>query len=285
MIPRYPSIAEVTLELKEELTLFFSSLNERLSEFTFANIYLFRDTHNYRVSRLPDGRVLITGCDDGERFFILPAGLVEEALLEELFERFCSMKCVSEGLSEELERLGYRVTEDRDNFDYIFLTERLATLSGRKLHRKKNLYNRFVSTFNATLKPLDERNIADVLCVLEQWRREREDEGDYRATKEAVELFSELGLEGSICYIDHTPKAFIMGEPHPCGDTFLVHFRKSVRGYPGIAEFVLKSFAEGIMDRFTYINMEQDLGKEGLRQAKLGFRPEGFVKKFRAYRR
>ncbi len=284
MIPLYPETTEVTLQEKEELAPFFSSIDERISEFTFANIYLFRYTHNYRLSRLPDDRILITGSDDGESFFILPGGPVEPTLLEELFERFSSMKCVSERFAKVLERRGYRVTEDRDNFDYIFLTEGLGSLSGRKMHKKKNLYNRFVSTWNATLEPIDERRRAQVLSVLERWREEREDGGDYRAAKEGIELFGELGLEGSLCCIDDTPVGFILGEPHPCGDTFLVHFRKSVRGYTGIAEFVLKTFAERIKERFRYINMEQDLGREGLRQAKLGFRPTGFVKKFRAYR-
>ncbi len=284
MIPLYPETTKVTLQEKEELAPFFSSIYERISEFTFANIYLFRYTHNYRLSRLPDDRILITGSDDGKGFFILPGGPVEAALLEELFERFSSMKCVSERFAVVLERLGYRVTEDRDNFDYIFLTERLSSLSGRKMHKKKNLYNKFVSTYNATLIPMNEKRRADVLDVLERWREQREDGGDYQAAKEGIELFSELGLEGSLCYIDDTPLAFILGEPHPCGDTFLVHFRKSVRGCPGIAEFVLKTFAEGIKERFRYINMEQDLGREGLRQAKLGFRPTGFVKKFRAHR-
>ncbi len=284
MIPLYPETKEVTLEDKEELVPFFATTGERISEFTFANIYLFRYTHNYRLSRLPDGNILITGSDDGESFFMLPAGLTEKGLLDELFERFSSMKCVSEGLKERLGELGYLLKEDRDNFDYLFLTAELAAFSGRKMHKKKNLYNKFVSTYRATLKPIDEGTRQDVLKVLERWREEREDEGDYRAAREGVELFYELGLEGTICYIDDTPSAYIIGEPHPIGDTFLFHFRKSLRGYTGIAEFVLKNFAESIKERFEYINMEQDLGKEGLRQAKLGFRPMGFVKKFRAYR-
>ena len=33
--------------------------------------------------------------------------------------------------------------EDRDNWDYVYLREKLASLSGRKYHGKKNHYNAF----------------------------------------------------------------------------------------------------------------------------------------------
>jgi len=35
---------------------------------------------------------------------------------------------------------------------------------------------------------------------------------------------------------------------------------------------------------FIYINREQDLGNKGLRQAKMTYRPSGFVKKYCAYK-
>jgi hypothetical protein len=34
---------------------------------------------------------------------------------------------------------------------------------------------------------------------------------------------------------------------------------------------------------FINLNREQDLGNEGLRQAKMTYRPTGFVKKYSAY--
>jgi hypothetical protein len=42
-----------------------------------------------------------------------------------------------------------------------------------------------------------------------------------------------------------------------------------------------QSFAAGLPAFFTYINREQDLGDEGLRQAKMTYRPSGFVVKYR----
>lgn len=36
------------------------------------------------------------------------------------------------------------VEEDRDNFDYLYESKKLITLSGKKLHGKKNHYNYFI---------------------------------------------------------------------------------------------------------------------------------------------
>lgn len=47
---------------------------------------------------------------------------------------------------ERFERVmpGLTYEEDRDNWDYVYLREKAATLSGRKLHGQKNHYNAFV---------------------------------------------------------------------------------------------------------------------------------------------
>jgi hypothetical protein len=42
-----------------------------------------------------------------------------------------------------------------------------------------------------------------------------------------------------------------------------------------------QAFASSLSPDFTRINREQDLGDEGLRQAKMTYRPVDFVKKYR----
>ena len=61
---------------------------------------------------------------------------------------------------------------------------------------------------------------------------------------------------------------------------FVIHFEKALDEYRGIYQFLNQAFAESLPRFFTLINREQDLGNEGLRQAKMTYRPSGFVKKF-----
>jgi hypothetical protein len=60
---------------------------------------------------------------------------------------------------------------------------------------------------------------------------------------------------------------------------FAIHFEKAVDEYRGVYQFMNQAFAATLPRFFTFINREQDLGSEGLRQAKMTYRPCGFVKK------
>jgi hypothetical protein len=114
----------------------FKKLSDGISEFSFANIYLFRATHAYRVSALPGGLILITGVDKGRPLFMLPNGFPDERLLRGLFTSFSSMKAVSGEKAAMLARQGYSITEDRDNFDYLYSREEMVGFPGSSTGRR-----------------------------------------------------------------------------------------------------------------------------------------------------
>jgi hypothetical protein len=61
---------------------------------------------------------------------------------------------------------------------------------------------------------------------------------------------------------------------------FTIHFEKAIDAYKGIYQFINQSFAAALPGYYTHINREQDLGDPGLRQAKMTYRPCGFVEKY-----
>jgi len=283
MLPDYPQTTELALILRHNLHPLFQQLPEGISEFTFANLYLFRKTHNYRVARLDSGLFIFLGEERGNPFFMSPFGLPGQETLRELFTRYRSMKCVAESQVGELEAQGYRVIEDRDNFDYLYRRRDLAELTGRNFSRKRNLIKAFLNNFNYEGKPLLEKHIPDAITVLEQWRSERESPGDYEATREALENCEALQLCGGIYYTDGKPAAFSLGEELMRGKSFAIHFEKALSGYKGLWQFINQAFASILPETYETINREQDLGEEGLRSAKMSYHPIGFVKKYRAY--
>ena len=92
----------------------------------------------------------------------------------------------------------------------------------------------------------------------------------------------ELQLCGGIYYVDGQPVAYSLGEELARGKSFVIHFEKAVSEYKGLWQFVNQAFASILPDKYETVNREQDLGNEGLRKAKLSYKPVGFVKKYRA---
>ena len=284
-IPSYPESSEISLEMRPLLHARLSTLQEGISEFSFANLYLFRKSHEYRITEVGEGLIIITGRDGKEGFFMSPFGLPDTALIDELLETFGPMKAVSETQARTLEGRGFSVREDRDNFDYLYLTEELAKLQGRKFHRKKNLVNAFINNHTYEGKPLLEEHIPEALTVLNEWREERGDPADYDAAREALERCEELVLCGGIYHADGEPAGYSLGEEIGGGRMFVIHFEKALTRFRGLYQFLNMSFAAILPEKYMYLNREQDLGIEGLRRAKESYQPKGFVVKYRVYPR
>lgn len=284
-IPNYPDFIDINLELKDIIAPHFRELPDGISEFTFAGLYLFRNTYKYRISLLSEEMCVISGEKEGKKFFMLPCGFPEKEQFDHLFQTHDFVKCLPERYTDEawinLEGWGYKVEEDRNNFDYLYKREDLATLAGRKYHKKRNLVNAFINNYQYEERPLTSKSMCDAFEVLEKWRADREDDGDYKAAKEALELCSELKLKGAIYYVDGKPAGYTLGEPLAKGKSFVIHFEKALNNFKGIYQFINKSFAAALPKHYVYINREQDLGDPGLRQAKKTYRPCGFIKKYR----
>jgi len=283
-IPLYPESCGLSLQLRPLLHDRLRLLPEGISEFTFANLYLFRKRHHYSITRLHNGLLVILGSDLGRKFFMLPFGLPERETLVQLFAEHGLMKCVSEPQALQLQSMGFATTEDRDNFDYLYSRQELAELKGRKFHKKRNLIKAFVNNHEYLAQPLLEEHIADALHILEQWRTVNtgEDDKDYTAAREALEKSWELQLCGGIYFVDERPVAYSLGEELADGTSFVIHFEKAVPGYKGLYQFINQTFAAILPGFYLTINREQDLGDPGLRQAKHSYKPIGYVKKYRA---
>jgi hypothetical protein len=291
-IPLYPEFAPLGLEARDELHPRLSLTADGVSEFTFSGLYLFRNRYRYRVAKAPGEGYIISGEQppEGKKFFMTPCAAPGPETLAALFETHDYWKNISDSVlapeRENLERAGIEFIEDRDNFDYLYLRSDLAELAGKKFHKKKNLVNAFHKTYpRHEARPLTVELIPHALAVLDRWRADKGEEGDYRAAREALEFFSSLKLRGSIFFVDGEPAGWCLGESIARGRMFAIHFEKAVDGIKGIYQHMNQAFAASLPRFFTYLNREQDMGDQGLRQAKETYRPCGFVKKYRGFRR
>jgi hypothetical protein len=270
--------------MRAEIQQALSSTPDGVSEYTFSNMYLFRDRYRYHVSR-SQSDVIFSGEREGKKFFMTPCVIPDEATIRTLFQTHHYWKNIPDSIvlpnREKLAQWGVEITEDRDNFDYLYKRIDLAELSGKKLHKKRNLVNAFLNAYNTPeSRPLTPETVPSALKVLERWRADKGEEGDYAAAKEVLELYGELHLQGALYFINGNPVGWCIGEGLAQDTMFAVHFEKGIDEYKGIYQFINQNFAASLPEHFVYINREQDLGNEGLRQAKLTYRPVGFVQKY-----
>ncbi|MDR2097514.1 MAG: phosphatidylglycerol lysyltransferase domain-containing protein [Spirochaetaceae bacterium] len=285
VIPFFPDFAPISLDLKQALHPALAGTKDGVSEFTFANLYLFRRRYNYRVSRENSGNIIVSGDRDGKKFFTTPCAIPEKPVLEALLAEHDYWKGISDSVLADkrpfLEDLGVEIAEDRDNFDYLYNKTDLALLSGKKFHKKRNLVNAFLLSYpDHEDYPLTNERLRQALAILDRWRQDKGSDGDYIAAKEALTLSSETGLEGRIYFVNKHPAGYCLGEYVAGGSMFALHFEKCIDEYKGIYQAVNQFFAASLPEECIYINREQDLGDEGLRQAKMTYRPCGFVKKY-----
>ena len=180
----------------------------------------------------------------------------------------------------------FRFFEDRDDADYIYSVESFATLSGKKLHGKRNFCNRFETAHDWRYEALSPAGFDDCRSLLQSWDAEKN--GGNAEENEAIERMFQywdgLGMTGGILYADGRPAAFTAGE-RLGSDTIDVHFEKAPDDLPGAYPMIAREFARHLQKDFPeilYLNREEDMGIPGLRKAKEEWYPMFMIDKFTA---
>ena len=289
----------VTLEDKAWIDPLVWAEGSSSADFNFGNIYLWDTSFHQLVGRLND-RVIVMPCYDTVPFFAWPVGTGDLAPVMAELEKYSREKHIPftlRGVTAEhlplLPRLfgdRYTTEPERDLWDYIYSAEKLDTLSGKKLHGKRNHINRFESENDWTFSPLSHDDFSDCMTLLDEWNTlnpegDDEDVGaddEYAAIRRAFEHYDALGLEGGILRVDGKPVAFTMGEP-VCEHTFVVHFEKANADLNGAYPMINREFVRYIRGKYPkiqWINREDDMGHESLRQSKQSYHPDHMVEKY-----
>lgn len=178
----------------------------------------------------------------------------------------------------------FEFVEDRNTADYIYETEKMITLSGKKLHAKRNHFNYFKNNYAYEYKTLTQGDMKDCMSLFNAWVSEKGDEEDMGASRRAaaklLENFDELPVRGGGIYMDGKLSAFSIGEPVSL-DTALIHVEFAL-DYRGLFNVINSEFCAHEWTDFQYVNREEDMGLPGLRQTKLAYRPAYLLEKFNA---
>ncbi|MBN1499030.1 MAG: DUF2156 domain-containing protein [Spirochaetes bacterium] len=278
-------IENLDLKHRELLQDKLYNIKVRLSEFSFANLYLFRKSHDYRVIQ-DDGCLFITGMTNDKMQFVLPLCEQYEPDMDKMRIMLSEYKMlfpVGDCWLKYFDENEFEVYHNKDDSDYIYTVEQMATYSGRDLSKKRNLLKQFLESYTYERKPFDQDNISEAREILQNWQNELNlspEETDFHSASEAFDYMEELRLNGYIYIVDGKPAGYVLGE-EISEDTYALHFAKGLKSYKGIYQFMYNDLAKNLDEKIKYINFEQDLGLQSLRQAKSSYKPDHMGEKYR----
>jgi len=268
------------------------------SEMNFTNFFIWKGYYNFRYCVINDLLCVISAPSDSEPFAFTPIGKkntdnFEKAIkaLDDYFREkgwSLTLKKVEEKDLVYYKNLnGYQkeIIFDRDNSDYVYLTEALITLKGKKLHAKRNHINKFNKLYQYEYVPMSAENLDECWKITEKWCQEREcdcSRGEYcekYAIRELLDNFDSLGYKGALIKVDGEYKAFTVGEMLN-SNTAVIHIEKADSSIQGLYTLINQQFCEKQWKDTVYINREQDLGEEGLRKSKESYYPEKMINKY-----
>lgn len=275
---------------------YFQKVNYEACEYNFITLYMWQTVYDFHYI-IKENFMIVFGNSEEGLFSLQPIceeKYLDEAFkyLEETFKEYgqkIMMKAVTLDMKTHMEEkylLKYDFDTSRDDYDYIYQAESLRTLGGRKMHSKKNHFNGFLKEYGERFvyKQIDKSEYAECLRLADKWAFSREKDrnliGENLAIKKVLKnanKFCCLKIGG--IYIDNELEGFTFGDN--CNKNMaVIHIEKANPDLRGVYAAVNKLFLENEFPDVEYVNREDDLGIDGLRQAKLSYKPIKLVEKY-----
>ena len=286
----------IELEDKKIIDKYFSQEQNMGCEMCFSSLYIWRKAFDMRYAIIDDCLVLWSKDGDNPAGLRFPVGNGDRILAA---KKACDYM-ISVGEKPQF----YGVTTDVIEFikantdeyefgdmskysDYVYETEKMISLSGKKLHSKKNHLNRFKKTYKYEYVKITASDKDDVLKAYDSWSELGDDKyllAEREAIGEITENIEELGIKGAMLKVDGEIVAFTFGDKLT-DNMAVIHIEKANTEYYGAYAAINQMFAENQWSGYKYLNREDDCGLEGLQKAKKSYQPVFMVEKYKVTRR
>ena len=269
---------------------FMKNNKEFSCENSFVNLLVWQCAYNNMMAVCDNQLFIKSGPLERQSFRLPIGGDINEGIKK--IEEYCGDKApsfwVQEG--EMLNQVNssfkekYTFEENRNAEDYIYLREKLACLSGKKYHSKRNHISAFSKKFDWRYEEITKKNIDAIRLCAEEWYKENKEKADsyLLCEKQGIETLLNnieiLGIKGGAIFVEDKAVAFTLGTPIN-SEVFDVHIEKALKAYAEGYTVINREFARSL-EGYKYLNREDDMGLEGLRKAKLSYKPEIILKKY-----
>jgi len=278
------SLREIKISDKQLFDSYTSCM--KISFYNFSNIYMWRKSMNYRYAIIDDSLCIFARYRENTPFMFYPLGSKDiETTMFKITEQTgfpITLRPLSQRMADSMAELYPDITPEfrRGLADYIYSTAELTELSGKKFHKKRNHVNKFIKTYNydyitVTAENLDILKDAVIRLYTDEDKLDPDFVDEYYAINELVNNFDALGLKAGVITVDGDIAAYSIGEIQN-GDTALIHTEKADRNFDGAYAAINYEFLRHEFSGTKFVNREEDMGIEGLRQAKTSYNPIAF---------
>lgn len=263
------------------------------ADYSFANLFIWRHAYKPQINFI-NNRIIIYLPEAGG-LYAFPKGdgpLKETIELMREDARTRGHKFEMRGLTpmilDELKEIygdSFSIWEDRDNADYIYTTEKLCELRGRRLSSKRNHIRHFERNGDWHFERITRENLNAAREFVSTFYDAKDDpdlKDESVAIDEMFDNFDALGFYAGMLHQNGRPVAFSAGTRLD-DITFDTHFEKALPDVEAAYTMVNREFARMIRDLLPdiqYFNREEDMGIEGLRRAKESYHPDILLMKY-----
>ena len=165
--------------------------------------------------------------------------------------------------------------------EYVYPAPQLANLAGRHFASHRNKIAHFKKRAPAWHEePVTPKNYAHVIRCHALWKAQYLEanpdaqcvEMESAAIQNVADAFSALKIWGLLVFDNQEPIGFTLSSQMNA-TTDDLHFKKALRGYPGLSALLFQQSGKQRMHQQWY-NLEQDMGLVGLRNEKTLLRPQ-----------
>jgi uncharacterized protein len=279
---------KLTLEDKPLIDGYIKPFKFLTSEYSFTTLYIWRKALDIEYSIYQDSLIIKKVSSDFGSFFMQPIGFKKESLpeiLKALIEYksahnmeylFRNIEAPFIEILKILSNNNFIYGIEENNFDYIYESEKLINLPGRKLSSKRNHFTRFINGYNYRVEEITLENTQKCIEASEDWCEKNGCVGmlsfEMNSILDMLHNRKVLDFIGMVVYVDDTVSAFSIGEIVN-DEMAIIHIEKAFSDVHGLYTFINRTFAEKYFKNIKYINREDDMGLEGLRKAKQSYHP------------
>lgn len=286
-IPGYPDFRPLEMGDREALNEVFRANPPEISELTFTNLYAWREVYKPQIAQLNGFILICSDCVMERKFFVpIGAGNIKIPMQKLLKEKKCLFFRVPENIKALFEKDNlYRIEFDSDNSDYLFRTSDLITLAGKKYDGKRNQIKKFKTFFNYDYVKLDSSHVQECFQFEEEWCSIKHCDSveglfkERRAIREMLVHCEEFDLIAGAIRVEEKICALAVAQ-RLNRNTLVLHVLKAKPVMDGLYQVICNEFLARQSREYEFVNMEQDLGVEGLRKSKLSYHPIEMVKKY-----